>query len=277
MGQDTEINRKKELTGQFKNQSGDPRSLIELYKFPFDAFAMSHFDDGSGHAKLTLDRGWSFQIDCPTGAILLDPYNGVALTGTAATSFSISVITDSTLTGDGTLLNPLHVVAGGGGLTTVATDDTIDGDGTPGNPLSVNFDEIEVHTDSTLTGDGSDDNPLHVVSSGGISDAPSDGKTYGRNNAAWVEVVAGGAMATFSGSLNFGTGVNSVSANISDATMTATKVIQADYTNKLEEVIVQDMRIRETSRTPGVGFTITGFASNRAAGSYNFTVITSGT
>lgn len=47
-----------------------------------------------------------------------------------------SVSTDTSLTGDGTSVNPLSVVDPGW-LTAVSTDATLTGDGTSGNPLSV--------------------------------------------------------------------------------------------------------------------------------------------
>jgi len=82
---------------------------------------------------------------------------------------------------------------------------------------------------------------------------------------------------TFDGTLDFGTGKNTASATITFSGMTLTKVLQVDFTNKLEEVLIQDMKIRETSRTAGVGFVITGYSPTRAAGTYTFRCIVSGT
>jgi hypothetical protein len=80
----------------------------------------------------------------------------------------------------------------------------------------------------------------------------------------------GGAVATETGQLDFGTGKNSVSVVVPLLSITADTVIQVEYTNKLEEVIIQDMRIRETSRSVGASFTVTGFSPSRASGIYEF-------
>jgi hypothetical protein len=56
--------------------------------------------------------------------------------------------------------------------------------------------------------------------------------------------------------------------------ITADTVIQQiEFTNKLEEILIQDIKIRETARTNGVGFTVTGYAPNKACGVYNFRAI----
>lgn len=84
-------------------------------------------------------------------------------------------------------------------------------------------------------------------------------------------------MATFNGSLNFGQAGTAAYATVSDPTMTATKVIQLDYTDNLDEVCILDMKIRERSRTVGVGFEVIGATLNGAHGTYNFRAIVSGT
>ncbi len=83
-------------------------------------------------------------------------------------------------------------------------------------------------------------------------------------------------MATFSGTLDFGTAGTAAYASVSDPTMTATKVIQLDYTDSLDEVCLLDMKIRERSRTVGVGFDVIGATLNGAHGVYSFRAITSG-
>lgn len=113
---------------------------------------------------------------------------------------------------------------------------------------------------------------------GGIPEAPIDGKQYGRQNAAWTEIVGGGgAMATFDGQLDFGNQSNVAYATIVDPTMTATKVIQPFFTSSLDEVALLGMNIQESSRTVGVGFTVIGATLNGAHGLYNFRCIVSGT
>ena len=81
-------------------------------------------------------------------------------------------------------------------------------------------------------------------------------------------------MSTVTGSLDFGTGKTSVSVAVPYATITADTVVQViEYTDKLEEVLIQSMVLRETSRTVGVGLTVTGFAPGKAAGAYAFRAI----
>ena len=75
-------------------------------------------------------------------------------------------------------------------------------------------------------------------------------------------------MASFSTTLDFGQGGQTATAEIASATMTDTQVIQPFYSDHLEEVAVLDMRVSELSRTPGVGFSIIGFAPNGANGTY---------
>lgn len=108
-----------------------------------------------------------------------------------------------------------------------------------------------------------------------LGEAPIDGKQYARKDGAWAEVVGGGgAMATVTGSLDFGTGNTTASVAVAHATMAVDTVISAlEFTNKLEEILIQDVKIRETSRSVGVGFTVTGFAPGKASGVYNFRAI----
>lgn len=81
-------------------------------------------------------------------------------------------------------------------------------------------------------------------------------------------------MATVTGQLDFGTGNTSSAIAVPYLPMASTTVIQSiEFTNKLEEVLIQDMRIRETSRSVGVGFTVTGFAPGKASGVYDFRAI----
>ncbi len=86
----------------------------------------------------------------------------------------------------------------------------------------------------------------------------------------------GGAMSTFNATLDFGRGGMTATATITDPTMTTTKIIQAFYTNALDEVAVLAMRVNERSRTDGVGFEIIGVAPNGAFGQYDVRIITQG-
>jgi hypothetical protein len=116
-------------------------------------------------------------------------------------------------------------------------------------------------------------NYLHLTAA---EKAPIDGKTYGRKNGAWAEVPGGGGgtLATVTGTLDFGAGGVSAQVAVSYPAITATTVISTiEYTNKLEEVLIQDMKIKEVSRSVGVGFTAMGFAPQKAAGTYNFRAI----
>ena len=81
---------------------------------------------------------------------------------------------------------------------------------------------------------------------------------------------------TFNTSLDFGNGRTTSIATIVDATMSETKIIQAFFTDKLEEVVIQDLRVAEKSRSAGVGFEIIGAAPNGASGIYPVRIITSG-
>jgi hypothetical protein len=82
---------------------------------------------------------------------------------------------------------------------------------------------------------------------------------------------------TFDGTLDFGSGRSLVESAVSYPAMTATKIVQVFYTNKLQEVLILDLKITETSRTVGVGFTIGGFSNSKAIGQYTFRCIVSGT
>jgi hypothetical protein len=83
-------------------------------------------------------------------------------------------------------------------------------------------------------------------------------------------------MATFTSSLDFGAGGQSATATVVNAAMTLTQVIQAFYTDHLDEVAVLDMRVVERSRTAGVGFDIIGIAPAGAWGVYPVRVIVLG-
>jgi hypothetical protein len=81
-------------------------------------------------------------------------------------------------------------------------------------------------------------------------------------------------MATVSGTLDFLNGRTVASVAVPYATMAADTVVQViEYTDKLEEVLVQNMILRETARTVGVGFTVSGYAPNKAIGTYAFRAI----
>jgi hypothetical protein len=58
--------------------------------------------------------------------------------------------------------------------------------------------------------------------------------------------------------------------------MTLTKIIQCFYTDKLDEVVILNMRVSERTRTAGVGFEIVGVAPDGASGIYPVRIITSG-
>lgn len=83
-------------------------------------------------------------------------------------------------------------------------------------------------------------------------------------------------MTTFTGTVDFGTGSQTASATVAYAGMTDTKTVQVFFTSGLEETLVLDMDIRETSRTVGVGFTVTAFTQNMAFGQYNFRALVMG-
>lgn len=89
---------------------------------------------------------------------------------------------------------------------------------------------------------------------------------------------AGGSVAAdvFDVTLDFGTGDTFKSVDVSFPAMTATKVIQAFFSNKQEEVAVLGMTCGESARNPGTGFSIFGFTQLRAIGAYNVKVIVSG-
>ena len=84
------------------------------------------------------------------------------------------------------------------------------------------------------------------------------------------------ALATFNTTLDFGKGGMTATATVTDATMTATKVIQPFYTDHLDEVAVLNMRVNERSRTVGVGFEVIGIAPNGAFGVYPVRITTQG-
>ena len=121
------------------------------------------------------------------------------------------------------------------------------------------------------------DHDVDLGATGGVPEAPIDGKQYARKDASWVVVTGGGSMATFDAVLDFSTGKQLVSVSIPDTAITTTMVIQPFYTNKLDEVAVLDMKVTEKSRTAGVGFELNGFAQNSAFGQYNVRCIVSGT
>ena len=83
---------------------------------------------------------------------------------------------------------------------------------------------------------------------------------------------------TLDGTLDFGSGNTSASAFVSHAPITAdTAIVKIEFTDKLEEVLVLDMKIGETSRAVGSGFTVTGFTHDGACGVYSFRAYVSGT
>ena len=53
--------------------------------------------------------------------------------------------------------------------------------------------------------------------------------------------------------------------------------VDDEVLDKLEEVLVLDMKIGETSRAVGSGFTVTGFTHDGACGVYSFRAYVSGT
>ena len=83
-------------------------------------------------------------------------------------------------------------------------------------------------------------------------------------------------LATFNTTLDFGRGSMTATATVADATMTGTKVVQAFYTDALDEVAVLGMRVNERSRTDGVGFDIIGVAPSGAFGTYPVRITTQG-
>ena len=83
-------------------------------------------------------------------------------------------------------------------------------------------------------------------------------------------------MATFDTTLDFGKGNMTAVSTVVDATMTATKIISAFFTDHLDEVAVIDMSARERSRSVGVGFDIIGVAKAGAFGVYPVRIITQG-
>ena len=82
--------------------------------------------------------------------------------------------------------------------------------------------------------------------------------------------------ATFETTVDFLRGSMIANATIVDPTMTTTKIIQAFFTDHLDEVAVLNMRVTERSRTAGVGFDIIAVAPNGAFGAYTVRCIVSG-
>jgi hypothetical protein len=118
-----------------------------------------------------------------------------------------------------------------------------------------------------------------AAGSGGIAEAPIDGNQYARKNAGWEIVVGGASMATYNGTLDY-TSAGACSATLTVTTSTAvtsSQVVQVFYTDKLDEVIVQDMRVSEQSRSAGSNITFIGFAPDGACGTYAIRAIVSGT
>lgn len=105
----------------------------------------------------------------------------------------------------------------------------------------------------------------------GIQGVKGDTGDVGPAGESWVAY-------TLEGTLDFGTGNTSASAFVSHAPITAdTAIVKIEYTDKLEEVLVLDMKIGETSRSVGSGFTVTGFTHDGACGAYPFRAYVSGT
>lgn len=83
---------------------------------------------------------------------------------------------------------------------------------------------------------------------------------------------------TLDGTIDFGNGNTSATAFVSHAPITATTaIVKIDFIDKLEEVLILDMKIGETSRTVGSGFTVTAFTHSGACGVYSFRAYVSGT
>lgn len=106
-----------------------------------------------------------------------------------------AVVHDATLTGDGTIEDPLSVADPG--LITVSTDTTLTGDGTVNNPLSVaNPGITSVATDATLTGTGIVGDPLSVANPG-ITSVVTDGVTITGTGIVGDPLVAVGGGASY--------------------------------------------------------------------------------
>jgi hypothetical protein len=86
-------------------------------------------------------------------------------------------------------------------------------------------------------------------------------------------------MATYNGTLDFtSAGNSSVTLTLTTSTaITSSQVVQVFYTDKLDEVIIQDMRVTEQSRSAGSNITFIGFAPDGACGTYAIRAIVSGT
>jgi len=107
-----------------------------------------------------------------------------------------AVISDNTLTGDGTTSNPLSVAP-----VRVLSDGSITGSGTPGDPLSVvgsssSSGFVSIASDDTLTGTGQPDNPLSVASTPGVI---TDDTLEGDGTAGDPLTVVGGGAAGLQG------------------------------------------------------------------------------
>lgn len=106
-----------------------------------------------------------------------------------------AVVHDATLTGDGTIEDPLSVA--NPGLTAVATDNTLNGDGTVNDPLSVaNPGITSVVTDASLNGTGIVGDPLSVANPG-ITSVAVDGVTITGTGVAGDPLVAVGGGASY--------------------------------------------------------------------------------
>ncbi|MEO1807409.1 MAG: hypothetical protein AAFU33_21530, partial [Bacteroidota bacterium] len=78
---------------------------------------------------------------------------------------NVDIVTDSSLSGDGSTASPLRVTSPG--ISQVRTNDSLIGDGTPANPLAVKEAGLsQVATDSSISGSGTQSDPLRVASPG---------------------------------------------------------------------------------------------------------------
>lgn len=116
-----------------------------------------------------------------------------------------------------------------------------------------------------------------VLINGQLSEIPSGDKidpTYynaGAGGESWMAY-------ELSGQVDFGSGNTTATAFVSHEPITSSTLITAIvFTDKLEEVLVLNMRLAEVSRVPASGFTVMAFAPEGACGIYQFKAYVSGT
>jgi hypothetical protein len=113
-----------------------------------------------------------------------------------------------------------------------------------------------------------------IGATGAKGDKGDTGST-GSQGIQGIQGVSWGAI-TYTTTLDFGRGNMVAYATVHDTSITSSMVIQAFFTSNLDEVAVLNMRVNERSRIIGTSFDIIGVAPNGAFGTYNVSVVVSG-